>query len=130
MNLAMPASSRKMKIQERYDNIVEFKCKHKILIKKNVSFFCQGYHVEIYDLNGQSLEKLRNAIAFSYDRVNARVAVTALFPEPICIRAVISYLEQKLPNGDFDIIVLSSKFPKRIFEYEYGMLGAVYLMVF
>ena len=66
--------------------------------------------MEIYDLNGQPLEKLRNAIAFSYDRVNARVAVTALFPEPICIRAVISYLEQKLPNGDFDIIVLSSKF--------------------
>lgn len=55
------------------------------------------------------MDKLRNAIAFSYDRVNARVAVTALFPEPICIRAVISYLEQKLPNGDFDIIVLSSK---------------------
>lgn len=66
--------------------------------------------METYDLNGQPFEKLRNAIAFSYDRVNARVAVTALFPEPICLRAVISYVEQKLPNGDFDIIVLSSKY--------------------
>lgn len=69
--------------------------------------------MEIYDLHGQPLEKLRNTIAFSYDRVNSRVAVTALFPEPICLRAVISYLEQKLPNGDFDIIVLSSKYSAR-----------------
>uniref|UniRef100_A0A0K8VHG6 HECT-type E3 ubiquitin transferase n=1 Tax=Bactrocera latifrons TaxID=174628 RepID=A0A0K8VHG6_BACLA len=67
----------------------------------------KGYRVEIFDLNGETIEKLHHAIVFNYDRVNTRVAVTALFPEPICLRAVISYLEQKLPNGDFDIIVLS-----------------------
>ncbi|XP_032592296.1 apoptosis-resistant E3 ubiquitin protein ligase 1 isoform X6 [Drosophila grimshawi] len=68
----------------------------------------QGYQVAIYDLHGISVEKLQHAIAFNYDRVNSRVSVTALFPEPICLRAVISYREQQLPNGDFDIIVLSS----------------------
>ncbi|XP_030382842.1 apoptosis-resistant E3 ubiquitin protein ligase 1 isoform X4 [Scaptodrosophila lebanonensis] len=68
----------------------------------------QGYQVAIYDLHGVAVEKLHHAIAFNYDRVNSRVSVTALFPEPSCLRAVISYLEQKLPNGDFDIIVLSS----------------------
>ncbi|XP_023163866.1 apoptosis-resistant E3 ubiquitin protein ligase 1 isoform X4 [Drosophila hydei] len=68
----------------------------------------QGYRVAIYDLNGASVEKLQHAIAFSYDRVNSRVSVTALFPEPTCLRASISYRDQQLPNGDFDIIVLSS----------------------
>lgn len=65
--------------------------------------------MQIYDLSGQVLEKLRHAIAFTYDHVNARVSVTILFPEPMCLRAVVSYLDHKLPNGDFDIIVLSSK---------------------
>ncbi|XP_017860169.1 PREDICTED: apoptosis-resistant E3 ubiquitin protein ligase 1 isoform X4 [Drosophila arizonae] len=68
----------------------------------------QGYRVAIYDLHGVSVEKLQNAIVFSYDSVNSRVSVTALFPEPICLRASISYRDQQLPNGDFDIIVLSS----------------------
>ncbi|XP_032294050.1 apoptosis-resistant E3 ubiquitin protein ligase 1 isoform X4 [Drosophila virilis] len=68
----------------------------------------QGYRVAIYDLHGVSVEKLQHAIAFSYDRVNSRVSVTALFPEPTCLRAIISYRDQQLPNGDFDIIVLSS----------------------
>lgn len=63
----------------------------------------------IYDLNGVAVEKLQHAIGFSYDRVNSRVSVTALFPEPTCLRAVISYQDEQLPNGDFDIIVLSSK---------------------
>ncbi|XP_034670108.1 apoptosis-resistant E3 ubiquitin protein ligase 1 isoform X1 [Drosophila subobscura] len=68
----------------------------------------QGYQVAVYDLHGVSVEKLHHAIAFNYDRVNSRVSVTALFPEPTCLRAVISYKDQQLPNGDFDIIVLSS----------------------
>ncbi|XP_062126180.1 apoptosis-resistant E3 ubiquitin protein ligase 1 isoform X3 [Drosophila sulfurigaster albostrigata] len=68
----------------------------------------KGYHVAIYDLHGVAVEKLQHAIAFSYDRVNSRVSVTALFPEPTCLRAVISYRDQQLPNGDFDIIVLSN----------------------
>lgn len=68
----------------------------------------KGYRVDIYDLHGNPIEKLQHAVSFTYDRVNSRVSVTALFPEPICLRAVISFLEQKLPNGDFDIIVLSS----------------------
>lgn len=68
----------------------------------------KGYHVAIYDLHGVAVEKLQHAIVFSYDRVNSRVSVTALFPEPTCLRAVISYRDQQLPNGDFDIIVLSN----------------------
>lgn len=69
----------------------------------------QGYQVAIYDLHGVPVEKLQHAIVFAYDKVNSRVSVTALFPEPTCLRAVISYRDQQLPNGDFDIIVLSSK---------------------
>ncbi|XP_068151337.1 apoptosis-resistant E3 ubiquitin protein ligase 1 isoform X2 [Drosophila tropicalis] len=68
----------------------------------------QGYQVSIYDLRGIVVTSLQQAITFTYDRVNSRVSVTALFPEPICLRAVINYNEQQLPNGDFDIIVLSS----------------------
>ncbi|XP_037926273.1 apoptosis-resistant E3 ubiquitin protein ligase 1 isoform X4 [Hermetia illucens] len=68
----------------------------------------EGYKVEIFDLNGAPVEKLCRAISFTYDKVNSRIAVTALFPEPICLKAVISFQNQRLPNGDFDIIVLSS----------------------
>lgn len=65
--------------------------------------------MEIFDLNGAPVEKLCRAISFTYDKVNSRIAVTALFPEPICLKAVISFQNQRLPNGDFDIIVLSSE---------------------
>lgn len=54
-------------------------------------------------------EKLSGAITLSYDKVNARVSVTVLFPEPVCLKAVITFNNQRLPNGDFDIIVLSSE---------------------
>lgn len=66
--------------------------------------------MEIFDLSDRSAEKLANAISLAYDKVNSRVTVTALFPEPICLRASISFKGNKLPNGDFDIIVLSSKY--------------------
>lgn len=69
----------------------------------------QGYCVDIFDLNDLPVEKLVGAITLAYDKVNSRVTVQALFPEPICLKAVISFEGQKLPNGDFDIIVLSSK---------------------
>lgn len=69
----------------------------------------QGYCVEIFDLNDVPLEKLVGAVSLVYDKVNSRVTVQALFPEPICLKAIISFEGQKLPNGDFDIIVLSSK---------------------
>ncbi len=72
-------------------------------------FTFQGYCVEIFDLNDMPLEKLVGAITLAYDKVNSRVTVQALFPEPICLKAIISFEGQKLPNGDFDIIVLSSK---------------------
>ena len=62
------------------------------------------------DLNDNPEEKLASAIMLSYDKVNSRVSVTCLFPEPICLKASISYDGEKLPNGDFDIIVLSSMF--------------------
>ncbi|XP_055709347.1 apoptosis-resistant E3 ubiquitin protein ligase 1 isoform X1 [Phlebotomus papatasi] len=68
----------------------------------------RGYRIDIFDLNGQPAEKLSSALTMAYDKVNSRVTVTALFPEPICLKAIFHYEDQKLPNGDFDIIVLSS----------------------
>lgn len=70
----------------------------------------KGYKIEIFDLYGQLCEKFLNAITLTYDIVNSRVSVTTLFPEPVCLRAVISFEGQRIPNGDFDIIVLSSKY--------------------
>jgi apoptosis-resistant E3 ubiquitin protein ligase 1 len=70
----------------------------------------KGYHIEIFDLYSHLCDKYSSAITLAYDKVNSRVNVTAQFPEPICLRAVISYAGCRLPNGDFDIIVLSSKF--------------------
>lgn len=70
----------------------------------------EGYDVELFDLSDVQInDKIRSAITFSYDKLNARIAVTASFPEPICLKASFSYRGQKLPNGEFDIIVLSSK---------------------
>lgn len=69
----------------------------------------RGYKVDLYDLHNVYVEKLLSAISFSYDTLNSRIAVTALFPEPICLRAIITFNNIMLPNGDFDIIVLSSK---------------------
>lgn len=40
--------------------------------------------------------------------MNARISVTLLFPEPVCVKASITFKGRKIPNGDFDIIVLSS----------------------
>ncbi|XP_055683198.1 apoptosis-resistant E3 ubiquitin protein ligase 1 isoform X1 [Lutzomyia longipalpis] len=68
----------------------------------------KGYRIDIFDLSGQPAEKLSSALTMAYDKVNSRVTVTALFPEPICLKAIFNYEDQKLPNGDFDIIVLSS----------------------
>ena len=70
----------------------------------------KGYQIELLDLRGDSIEKLNSAISLSYDKVNARVTCTLLFPEPVCLNASICFNEQKLPNGDFDIIVLSSMY--------------------
>lgn len=53
-------------------------------------------------------DKLCDAIKLSYDKVNARISVTILFPEAVCVRASIMFKGRKIPNGEFDIIVLSS----------------------
>lgn len=66
------------------------------------------FSVSVYDLDDVVDEKLAEAITFSYDKVNARISVTLLFPEPICVRASIALKQRKIPNGDFDLIVLSS----------------------
>ena len=63
----------------------------------------------MFDLHDNPADKLAGAISLAYDKVNSRVTVTALFPEPMCLRASINFENQKLPNGDFDIIVLSSE---------------------
>lgn len=68
-----------------------------------------GHEVEIFDLFGKPNEKYLSAITLTYDKVNARIVLTLNFPEPICLRALVNYKKQRLPNGDFDIIVLSSK---------------------
>lgn len=88
--------------------------------------FCtrQGYKAEVFTLNDALDEKLSGAITLSYDKVNARVSVTALFPEPICLKAIITFNKQRLPNGDFDIIVLSSKL---IIHIPWGQMRTFYI---
>ncbi|XP_021704031.1 apoptosis-resistant E3 ubiquitin protein ligase 1 isoform X1 [Aedes aegypti] len=68
----------------------------------------KGYKIDIFDLYGSQSDKYCNAITLSYDKVNSRISLTALFPEPVCLRAIISYETHPIPNGEFDIIVLSS----------------------
>lgn len=69
-----------------------------------------GYSIQVFDLADRPMmdEKWATALQLGYDKVNARVTLTVLFPEPLCVRASISYRGHKLTNGDFDIIVLSS----------------------
>lgn len=68
----------------------------------------KGYFVEIFDLNDHLCEKFNSAITLSYDKVNLRINVIALFPEPISLRCRIVYEGQLIPNAFFDLIVLSS----------------------
>lgn len=68
----------------------------------------KGYAVEIFDLNDQACEKFNSAITLSYDKVNLRINVIALFPEPISLRVRIVYEGQLIPNALFDLLVLSS----------------------
>lgn len=62
----------------------------------------------MFDLNEAIVEKLSDAIVLSYDKVNSRISVTMLFPEPVCVHVSITFKGRKIPNGDFDVIVLSS----------------------
>lgn len=62
----------------------------------------------MFDLNEAIVEKLCDAIVLSYDKVNSRISVTMLFPEPVCVHVSITFKGRKIPNGDFDVIVLSS----------------------
>lgn len=64
--------------------------------------------MKVFDLNDVRDEKLSDAIILSYDKVNMRISVTMLFPEPICVKASITFKGRKIPNGEFEIIVLSS----------------------
>lgn len=63
--------------------------------------------MKVFNLNDMIVEKLANSIALSYDKVNARISVTLHFPEPICVKVSITFKGRKIPNGDFDVIVLS-----------------------
>lgn len=94
------------------------------------NFFFQGYNIQIFDLNDIPADKLASAISLAYDKVNSRVTVTALFPEPICLRACINYQRQKLANGDFDIIVLSSKYVMVQIGNEFGGSPMIDLILF
>lgn len=69
---------------------------------------CMGYDLRLFDLADRPLgDKWQAGMQLAYDKANARVALTILLPEPCCIRAVVGYRGQRLPNGEFDIIVLS-----------------------
>lgn len=71
----------------------------------------EGYDVELFDLSDVQInEKVRSAITFVYDPINVRIAVRVKIPEPMCLRTCFSYRGQKLPNGEFDVIVLSSEY--------------------
>ncbi len=68
----------------------------------------KGYKVDVFDLLDKPCDKYASALTLAYDKVNSRINVVALFPDPVCLRATISYEGQKIPNANFDIIVLSS----------------------
>lgn len=81
-----------------------------------------GYDVELFDLSDVQInDKIRSAVTFNYDKLNQRIAVSAQFPEPMCLKACFSYKGQKLPNGEFDIIVLSSKYLDWFFKHSYPL---------
>lgn len=71
-------------------------------------FGFQDFQVKVCDLNDVIDEKLSEAVLLSYDKVNLRISVTMLFPEPICVKVSIIYRGRTIPNGHFDVIVLSS----------------------
>lgn len=64
--------------------------------------------MKVYDLNDVRDEKLSDAIVLSYDKVNLRISVQMLFPEPICVKACITFKGRIIANGAFDVLVLSS----------------------
>lgn len=70
--------------------------------------FQQDFRSEVHDLNDVKDEKLNEAIILSYDKVNLRISVTLLFPEPICVKASIAFKGRTISHGSFEIIVLSS----------------------
>lgn len=80
----------------------------RITVVSCLSCISQDFQVKVFDLNDTIDEKLSDAIVLSYDKVNMRISVTILFPEPICVKASITFKGRKIPNGDFDVIVLSS----------------------
>lgn len=75
---------------------------------QNNFFRSQDFQVKVFDLNDMLLEQLEDAVVLSYDKVNARISVTMLFPDPVCVKVSITFKGRKIPNGDFDVIVLSS----------------------
>lgn len=81
-----------------------------LFLDHNFNYFhiLQDFEVKVSDLNETTVEKLNEAILLSYDKVNSRISVTMLFPEPICVKVSITFKGRKIPNGDFDVIVLSS----------------------
>jgi apoptosis-resistant E3 ubiquitin protein ligase 1 len=68
----------------------------------------KGYTLEIYDLHDQISEKFNSAMRMNYDKVNQRINVIAIFPEPLAIRVRICYEGTLIPNANFDLVVLSS----------------------
>lgn len=68
----------------------------------------RGYSIEIYDLHDQISEKFGSAMRMSYDKVNQRINVIAIFPEPISLRVRIVHDGTLIPNANFDLVVLSS----------------------
>lgn len=83
-----------------------------------------GYQVDLFDLSDVQInDKIQNAITFCYDKVNSRISVSALFPEPMCLKASVLYQGQKLPNGEFDVIVLSSKWIRYMRYAYYRVVG-------
>lgn len=77
-----------------------------------ISTFCslKDFTIKIFDLHDVLDEKLAKSILLTHDKVNSRISVSLQFPGPICLKASISFKGQRISNGDFDIIVLSSKF--------------------
>lgn len=95
------------------------------------NWFLQGYTVTIHQLGTQSqasnldIDEENYTVSLDYDCQAQRITVQLKFIYEGCYHATIKYKDTELHNGDFDIIVLNSKWMVFVvlFPYFEGMRG-------
>lgn len=85
------------------------------IFKRDWDAVCD-FQVNVFDLNDVIDESLSESIDLTYDRFNMRILVTMFFREPVCIKVQITFKGNKIPNGEFDVIVLSSSDAKLVYK--------------